>query len=168
MIIFGVDPGVSGAICVLKNNKIIEVYEMPTMIDGKKNKRQVNGAEVSNILIKEVYNSKSLAIEDHENKAKVIVEHVTAMPGQGVTSMFNFGQSFGVIKGVCAALKMPIHFVRPVKWKKHFNLIKTHKDASRTKVIEIYPNISSKLSRKKDANKADAILIAKYFSDTQL
>jgi len=168
MIIFGVDPGVSGAICAFKNNKIIEVYEMPTMIDGKKNKRQVNGAEVSNILIKEVHNSKSLAIEDHENKAKVVVEHVTAMPGQGVTSMFNFGQSFGVIKGVCAALKMPIHFVRPMKWKKHFNLIKTHKDASRTKVIEIYPNISSKLSRKKDANKADAILIAKYFSDTQL
>ena len=100
MIIFGVDPGVSGAICAFKNNKIIEVYEMPTMIDGKKNKRQVNGAEVSNILIKEVHNSKSLAIEDHENKAKVVVEHVTAMPGQGVTSMFNFGQSFGVIKGV--------------------------------------------------------------------
>ena len=168
MIIFGVDPGVSGAICVLKNSKIIELYEMPTMIDGKKNKRQVNGAEVSNILVKEMHNSKSLTTENYEDKAKVIVEHVTAMPGQGVTSMFNFGQSFGVIKGVCAALKMPIHFVRPMKWKKHFNLIKTNKDASRTKVIEIYPNISSKLPRKKDANKADAILIAKYFSDTKL
>tara|TARA_B100000029_G_scaffold432349_1_gene444407 strand:+ start:3452 stop:3958 length:507 start_codon:yes stop_codon:yes gene_type:complete len=168
MIIFGVDPGVSGAICVLKNSKIIEVYEMPTMIDGKKNKRQVNGAEVSNIIIKEMQKSESPSIENYEDKAKVVVEHVTAMPGQGVTSMFNFGQSFGVIKGVCAALKMPIHFVRPMKWKKHFNLIKTNKDASRTKAIEIYPNISSKLSRKKDANKADAILIAKYFSDTQL
>ena len=88
------------------------------------------------------------------------------MPGQGVTSMFNFGQSFGVIKGVCAALKLPIYFVRPVKWKKHFNLIKTHKDASRTKVIEIFPHISSKISRKKDSNKADSILIAKYFEET--
>jgi len=158
MIIFGIDPGVSGAICVLKEGKILEVYEMPTMIDGKKNKRQVNGAEVTNIFLKELNN---------KYKAKVVVEHVTAMPGQGVTSMFNFGQSFGVLKGICAALKLPIYFVRPVKWKKHFNLIKTNKDASRTKVIEIYPYISSKISRKKDSNKADSILIAKYFEETQ-
>ena len=172
MIIFGIDPGVSGAICVLEAEKgrVIEVYEMPTMIDGKKNKRQVNGAEVTNIFKKELIN-KSNRIESSENYekiAKVAVEHVTAMPGQGVTSMFNFGQSFGVIKGICAALKLPIYFVRPTKWKKHFNLIKTNKDASRTKVIETYPNISGKLSRKKDSNKADAILIARYFSDTQL
>ncbi len=158
MIIFGIDPGVSGAICVLKEGKILEVYEMPTMIDGKKNKRQVNGAEVTNIFLKELNN---------KYKAKVVVEHVTAMPGQGVTSMFNFGQSFGVLKGICAALKLPIYFVRPVKWKKHFNLIKTNKDASRTKVIEIFPYISSKISRKKDSNKADSILIGKYFEETQ-
>ena len=107
-------------------------------------------------------------MNEKEDTVKVVVEHVNAMPGQGVTSMFNFGQSFGVVKGICAALKLPIYFVRPTKWKKHFNLIKTNKDASRTKVIEAYPNISSKLSRKKDSNKADAILIARYFSDTQL
>jgi len=172
MIIFGIDPGISGAICVLKGGegRIIEVYEMPTMIDGKKNKRQVNGAEVTNIFKKELINENNRieSSENYEKIAKVVVEHVTAMPGQGVTSMFNFGQSFGVIKGICAALKLPIYFVRPTKWKKHFNLIKTNKDASRTKVIETYPNISSKLSRKKDSNKADAILIARYFSDTQL
>ena len=172
MIIFGIDPGVSGAICVLEGGegRIIEVYEMPTMIDGKKNKRQVNGAEVTNIFKKELINENNRieSSENYEKIAKVVVEHVTAMPGQGVTSMFNFGQSFGVIKGICAALKLPIYFVRPTKWKKHFNLIKTNKDASRTKVIEAYPNISSKLSRKKDSNKADAILIARYFNDTQL
>ena len=159
MIIFGIDPGVSGAICVLKEGKILEVYEMPTMIDGKKNKRQVNGAEVTNIFLKE--------LNKKEDIVKVVVEHVTAMPGQGVTSMFNFGQSFGVLKGICAALKLPIYFVRPVKWKKYFNLIKTNKDARRTKVIEIFPYISSKISRKKDSNKADSILIAKYFEETQ-
>ena len=172
MIIFGIDPGVSGAICALEGGegRIIEVYEMPTMIDGKKNKRQVNGAEVTNIFKKELINENNRieSSENYEKIAKVVVEHVTAMPGQGVTSMFNFGQSFGVIKGICAALKLPIYFVRPTKWKKHFNLIKTNKDASRTKVIETYPNISSKLSRKKDSNKADAILIARYFNDTQL
>ena len=161
MIIFGIDPGVSGAISVLEDKKIIEVFDMPTMIDGKKNKKQVNGSQVTNI-IKERLNN------DKEKEVVVVVEHVNAMPGQGVTSMFNFGQSFGVIKGICSALSLPIYFVRPTKWKKHFNLIKTNKDASRTKVIEVYPEISSKLHRKKDSNKADAILIARYFNDTRV
>ena len=158
MIIIGIDPGVSGAICILNNGKITEVYEMPTMIDGKKNKKQVNGAEITNIFQKELISNKD---------AKVVIEHVSAMPGQGVTSMFNFGQSFGVLKGICAALKLPVYFVRPVKWKKHFNLIRTNKDASRTKVIEIFPYISSKIPKKKDANKADAILIAAYFNQAE-
>jgi len=159
MIIIGIDPGVSGAISVLEDKKVLEVYDMPTMIDGKKNKKQVNGSQVSNIM-KERF--------DKNKEIVVVVEHVNAMPGQGVTSMFNFGQSFGVIKGICSALNLPIHFVRPTKWKKHFNLIKTNKDASRTKVIQVYPEISGKLHRKKDSNKAEAILIARYFSDTQL
>ena len=161
MIIFGIDPGVSGAISILENKKVIEIFDMPTMIDGKKNKKQVNGSQVTNI-IKERLN------KDKDKEIIVVVEQVNAMPGQGVTSMFNFGQSFGVIKGICSALSLPIYFVRPTKWKKHFNLIKTNKDASRTKVIEVYPEISSKLSRKKDSNKADAVLIARYFNDTQL
>ncbi len=157
MIIIGIDPGVSGAICILNNGKIVELYEMPTMIDGKKNKKQVNGAEITNIFQKELVNEKN---------SKVIIEHVSAMPGQGVTSMFNFGQSFGVVKGICAALRLPIYFVRPAKWKRHFNLINSEKDASRTKVIQIFPYISSKISKKKDANKADAILIARFFHET--
>ena len=95
MIIIGVDPGITGAISILENKKVIEVYDTPTMIDGKKNKRQVNGAQVTNI-IKERLNG--------DEEIIVVVEHVNAMPGQGVTSMFNFGQSFGVIKGICAAL----------------------------------------------------------------
>jgi crossover junction endodeoxyribonuclease RuvC len=159
MIIIGIDPGINGAISIIENKKILEVYDTPTMIDGKKNKRQINGAQVSNI-IKERLSS--------EKDVVVVVEQVNAMPGQGVTSMFNFGQSFGVIKGICAALSLPIYFVRPAKWKKHFNLIKTNKDASRTKVIEAYPQISNKLHRKKDVNRSDAILIALYFNETQL
>ena len=95
-----------------------------------------------------------------------MIEHVTAMPGQGVTSMFNFGQSFGVLKGICSAMQLSMYFVRPAKWKKYYGLIKTEKDASRTKVIEIFPYISSKLSKKKDSNKADAVLIANFFNNT--
>ena len=157
MIIFGIDPGISGAISILENKKVLEVFDMPTMIDGKKNKKQVNGSQVTNIIKDNLKNDKEVA---------VVVEHVNAMPGQGVTSMFNFGQSFGVLKGVCSAMQLSMYFVRPAKWKKYFGLIKTEKDASRTKVIEIFPYISSQLSRKKDSNKADAILIASFFYNT--
>ena len=159
MKIVGIDPGLSGAIAILENNKILNLYDMPVMPEGKKNKRQLNSAQLVSI-IKE--NTKI-----GEEKA-VVVEQVNAMPGQGVTSMFNFGQTFGAIKGISAALDLPIYFVRPSKWKKHFELINSSKDASRTKVIEMYPSLSNQLSKKKDVNKSDAILIAKFFFETRL
>ena len=159
MLIIGIDPGISGSICFFLDGKILEVLEMPTMAEGKKNKRQINS--------RQMYNEISLRIAGYNTQnINVIVEQVSAMPGQGVTSMFNFGQSFGVIKGICSAMQLPIHFVRPAKWKKYYGLIKTEKDASRTKVIEIFPYISSYLSKKKDSNKADAILIANFFNNT--
>ena len=159
MIIFGIDPGVSGAISILENKNVIEVFDMPTMIDGKKNKKQVNGSQVTNI-IKERLNS------DSDKEIVVVVEHVNAMPGQGVTSMFNFGQSFGILKGICSAMHLPVYYVRPARWKKYFNLINSEKDASRTRAIEIFPYFSAQLSKKKDNNKADAILIASFFFET--
>lgn len=156
MILIGIDPGVSGALSVYEHKKLIEVLDMPTMSEGKKNKKQINSAQLSLEIKKRVNGSDENA---------VVIEHVTAMPGQGVTSMFNFGQSFGVIKGICSALNLPVYFVRPVKWKKHFNLIGSSKDASRTKAIEMFPSFSNNMTRKKDANKADAILIGRYFLD---
>ena len=88
------------------------------------------------------------------------------MPGQGVTSMFNFGQSFGILKGICSAMQLSMYFVRPAKWKKYFNLIKSEKDASRTRAIEIFPYFSSELSRKKDSNKAYGILISCFYYES--
>ena len=158
MLIISIDPGISGAICFFENGQIKDVIEMPTMAEGKKNKRQINGHQMYNELTSRIkgYNTQNI---------NVIVEQVSAMPGQGVTSMFNFGQSFGVIKGICAAMQLPIFFVRPAKWKKHFELINSQKDASRTKAIEMFPKISSILSKKKDSNKADAILIASFYEN---
>ena len=159
MLIIGIDPGISGSICFLDNGKILDVIEMPVMTDGKKNKKQVNGSQV--------YNEITKRIEQFEkNQIRVVIEHVSAMPGQGVTSMFNFGQSFGILKGICTAMQLPMYFVRPAKWKKYFNLLNSEKDASRTRVIEIFPYFSSQLSRKKDSNKADAILIASFYHET--
>ena len=160
MIIVGIDPGIAGAICFFYNGKVIDVIDMPTMAEGKKNKKQVNGRQIYNeiMLIKNKFMNE---------KMSVIVEQVSAMPGQGVTSMFNFGQSFGVLKGVCAAMQLPIFFVRPAKWKKYYDLINSQKDSSRVKAIEMFPKFSSMLSRKKDTNKADAILIANYHLNSQ-
>jgi|TARA_B100000767_G_scaffold98165_1_gene94149 crossover junction endodeoxyribonuclease RuvC len=159
MLIIGIDPGLSGSICFFEDGKILDVVEMPTMTEGKKNKRQVNGSQVYNEISKRI---KQLDKKD----IKVIIEQVSAMPGQGVTSMFNFGQSYGILKGMCSAMHLPMYFVRPAKWKKYFSLINAEKDASRTKAIEIFPYFSSNLSKKKDSNKADAILIASYYYET--
>ena len=160
MIIIGIDPGIKGAICILKDGKILDVFDMPIMPVGKKNKSQVNGSQIYNEIKKATSN-------EEKTNIKVVIEQVSAMPGQGVTSMFNFGQSFGVLKGIFSAMQIPMDFVSPVKWKKHFNLINTQKDSSRTKAIEFFPYISHKLSRKKDANKADAILIASFYYKNQ-
>ena len=159
MLIIGIDPGISGSICFLEDGIIKDVLEMPTMTEGKKNKKQVNGSQI--------FNEISFRIKLYEKKdIKVVVEQVSAMPGQGVTSMFNFGQSFGILKGICSAMQLPMYFVRPSKWKKYFNLINSEKDASRTRAIEIFPYFSSQLSKKKDSNKADAILIASFYYET--
>ena len=159
MLIIGIDPGISGSICFFQDGKIVDVIEMPTMTEGKKNKKQVNSSQVFNEIFEKI---KKL----DKNEIKVVIEQVSAMPGQGVTSMFNFGQSFGILKGVCSAMQLPMYFVRPAKWKKYFNLINSEKDASRTRAIEVFPYFSSQLSRKKDSNKADAILIASFYYET--
>ena len=158
MLIIGIDPGISGSICFFKDGIILEVIEMPVMPEGKKNKKQVNGAQIYNEFLKR--------INKKEDEIRVVIEQVSAMPGQGVTSMFNFGQSFGILKGICSAMQLPMFFVRPAKWKKYFNLINSQKDASRTRAIEIFPYFSTQLSKKKDSNKADAILIASFYYET--
>ncbi len=159
MLIIGIDPGISGSICFFEDGKILEVIEMPVMTEGKKNKKQVNGAQIYNEFLKRINKKK-------DDKVRVVIEQVSAMPGQGVTSMFNFGQSYGILKGICSAMQLPMFFVRPAKWKKYFNLINSQKDASRTRAIEIFPYFSTQLSKKKDSNKADAILISSFYHET--
>ena len=159
MLIIGIDPGISGSICFFEDGKIIDVVVMPTMTDGKKNKKQVNGSQIYNEILKRI-------IKIEKQNVRVIIEQVSAMPGQGVTSMFNFGQSFGILKGICSAMQLPMYFVRPAKWKKYFGLINSEKDASRTRAIEMFPYFSSQLSKKKDSNKADAILIVSFYYET--
>ena len=108
MLIVGIDPGISGAICFFEDGQVKEIIDMPVMADGKKNKRQINGPQIYNEILKRT---------NHFQKKDIIVviEQVSAMPGQGVTSMFNFGQSFGVLKGICSAMQLSMYFIRPAK-----------------------------------------------------
>ena len=159
MLIIGIDPGISGAICFFEEGQVKEIIDMPVMADGKKNKRQINGPQIYNEILNRISKFQKKDII-------VVIEQVSAMPGQGVTSMFNFGQSYGVLKGICSAMQLSTYFVRPAKWKKYYGLINSEKDASRTRAIEMFPYFSSQLSKKKDSNKADAILIASFYHET--
>jgi len=141
----GIDPGISGAIAVLCDDRFIACYDMPTMADGKRN--QVNGAELARIFF-------------YHDPDRVIVERVHSMPGQGVASTFAFGQSFGVILGVVSAMGYPVHLVTPQQWKRCCGLKGKDKEASRSLAQQKYPQAA--LGRKKDAGRADAILIARY------
>ena len=80
MLIIGIDPGISGSICFFQDGKIVDVVEMPTMIEGKRNKKQVNGSQIFNEISEKI---KKL----DKKEIKVVIEQVSAMPGQGVTSI---------------------------------------------------------------------------------
>lgn len=148
----GIDPGNTGAIAFIGDDKrLVRVYDMPLMAHGKKN--QINPAALSLIFQQERENAGNIPMMAY-------VEEVAAMPGQGVTSMFNFGMGYGVIKGVLAAMKIPFVLVKPRAWKARCGLIGKDKDNARTVAQQMYP--TAPLGRKKDVGRADAILIARF------
>lgn len=154
----GIDPGLSGAIALLKDDDTLcWVEDMPIMPEGKK--MQVNEPELTRI-IKETYSSLT---SGHECCPTCYLERVSAMPGQGVTSMFNFGVGYGIVRGVVQALGIPLWFVRPVAWKRQAGILHRDKDAARTMAQHLYP--AAPLGRVKDIGRADAILIARYGSE---
>lgn len=147
MIVIGIDPGLSGAIALLSNGVFQGVEDMPTVPKGTGRKQQVNAAALAELL------------RDYD-AGVIYVERVSAMPKQGVSSTFAFGESFGVIRGVASALCMSLEFVTPQVWKRRFRLVGADKDLARTKASELHP--TAPLARKKDIGRADAILIARY------
>jgi crossover junction endodeoxyribonuclease RuvC len=143
----GIDPGLSGAIALLRNGEYAEVWDMPTMGRGTGNKQQVNAAEVARIL-------------RECPPCTAWIELVGAMPGQGVSSMFNFGKAAGAVMGALAALRFPMAEVTPQRWKREFGLIGKEKDIARTVAQQLMP--AAPLSLKKHGGRADALLIALY------
>lgn len=151
MNIAGIDPGQTGAVAIILPKACIFLADTPTEIvkKGKGSKTEYLPANMADILRDNQI--------DH-----VFIEKVGAMPGQGVTSMFNFGKGFGLWLGILAALKIPYTLVTPQAWKKAIMQGVSDKDAARGKAIQLYPQVSKELSRKKDIGRADALLIAEY------
>lgn len=148
-----IDVGISGAIAVLDNNYQC-VYDMPTLTS--KDKERIDAFKLSELL---------RTLTNGADDIKLMIEEVHAMPKQGVSSMFNFGTSYGIIIGVCGALGIEVVFIRPQKWKNvYVNLIGNEDAKSRARelAIEYFPNLRYMLERKKDHNRADALLMAKY------
>lgn len=149
MIVIGIDPGLKGAMAKLVNDSPAWTADLPTMDRPSGKGRQINGACLAEQL-------------RHRNEVRVFIERVSAMPGQGVTGVFSFGFTAGVIDGVCAALGLPVEYVSPQVWKRHHGLLGKDKEASRARAIRMFPALAGQLSRKKDADRAEALLIAAY------
>jgi crossover junction endodeoxyribonuclease RuvC len=154
--VIGIDPGISGAIAIFKDGKLDCVVDMPTLeVDsGKTKKRHISAVGLRDIL--EMY------ILELYPTTHVVTEKVGAMPGQGVSSMFNFGRSAGIIEGVVAALRMPSTYVTPATWTKGVGRA-AGKDASRMRAMELFPDKADLFKRAKDDGRADAALIAYWY-----
>jgi crossover junction endodeoxyribonuclease RuvC len=136
----GIDIGKNGSVVIFHDNKPLKTYDMPCP------KKHVDLDVLTQIL-------------KYEEVEQAVIEKVGASPRMGVSSAFNFGCNFYGVCGVCAGLGIPFHLITPQRWKTYCGLIGKPKDASRTLCIDKFPHLTDELKRKKDVDRADAILI---------
>jgi crossover junction endodeoxyribonuclease RuvC len=151
--IIGIDPGAGGAVAILtRSGELVHVFDMPAVevVVGGKAKRRVSPEMLAAEL--KLY---------ADQGAWAVIEQVGAMPGQGVSSMFAFGEAFGLAKGVLAGLAIPTQSVTPGKWKKALQL-NAGKDAARAKAAALWPAQAGEFKRVKDDGKAEAALIGMW------
>ena len=153
--VIGIDPGISGAIAIFEDGKLDTIHDMPTLkiASGKTMKSHISAIGLVRIL-----ETSTLVHEP----VHIVIEKVGAMPNQGVTSMFNFGRSAGIIEGVVAALQRPYTYVTPAAWTKAVGRA-AGKDASRMRAMELFPTRAELFKRAKDDGRADAALIAYWY-----
>jgi crossover junction endodeoxyribonuclease RuvC len=151
MITIGIDPGLSGAIGILKNGAYVGVEDMPTVAKGSGSvKNEVDPAGLVAILLRYTPAEESIA---------VVLERVNAMPGQGSSSIFSLGDSFGCARSVVAACRFELTYVTPAQWKKYFKLT-SDKELGRALAVRMFPEAS--LNLKKHADRAEALLMARW------
>lgn len=151
--IIGIDPGAGGAVAILeRTGQLVQVFDMPSVevVVGGKAKKRVSPEMLAAEL--RLYNVAGTV---------AVIEQVGAMPGQGVSSMFAFGEAFGLAKGVLAGLSIPVQTVTPGKWKKALNL-NAGKDGARAKAAALWPDMAGEFRRVKDDGKAEAALIGHW------
>lgn len=150
MRVLGIDVGLNGAIAIVDGDRLIEVHDMPTftMERNGKNKRMVNAAELARLI-------------RQASPGSAYLERLSAMPGQGVTSMFSMGQSLGVVLGILAALDIPTTTIPPRTWQKALD-VPQGKDGSRYRAAQLFPAHAAQFARVKDDGRSDAALIAAY------
>jgi len=154
MISIGIDPGIDGAVGVVRGGEFVAVYDAPTILNGKK--RTLHVREMVNLIVE---------CRDHADvseKVVVTIEKQTAFPGQGVVSMFNLGYGAGLWEGICSTMDLSYSIVRPQAWKaRMLNGITTkNKQAGRIIAERLFPD--APLGNRKSEGRADALLIAEY------
>lgn len=156
MITIGIDPGLSGAIGILKNGVYLAVEDMPIVAKGSGAvKNEVDPAGLAAIL--RMYSPADEAVS-------VVLERVNAMPGQGSSSIFSLGDSFGCARSVVAACRFELTYVTPVQWKKHFKLT-SDKELGRALAVRTFPD--APLNLKKHADRAEALLMARWLYEAR-
>lgn len=156
MITIGIDPGLSGAIGLLKNGKYAGVWDMPTVVKGSGSvKSEVDPAGLIKLLLEAC---------SEENSAIVALERVNSMPGQGVSSVFSLGDSFGCARSSVAAARLEVVYVTPARWKNHFKLTSS-KDMCRAAAVRMFPE--APLNLKKHSDRAEALLMARWLYETR-
>lgn len=153
MFIIGIDPGAAGAVAILEpDGSLVQVFDMPSVevVVGGKAKRRVSPEMLAAEL--RMFNVAGTT---------AVVEQVSAMPGQGVSSMFAFGQAYGLALGVLAGMTIPARTVTPASWKRAMKL-NTGKDAARAEAARRWPQHAAEFKRVKDDGKAEAALIAEW------
>lgn len=148
-LILGIDPGLEGALVLLdtRSGVVLDGLDMPT--SGEKTKRRVEGSLLADIIRR--WRPDCAAIEA-----------VGAMPGQGVSSSFRFGMAYGAVIGVVSALGVATTFYAPASWMKPMGLKGDDKEGHRQMALALYPQASRWLARRKDHNRADALLLARH------
>lgn len=156
MVVIGIDPGFTGAVAIFRPSiRALSIYDMPVMPNSK-GKTEINLYALHDILERE-----------DDTRHIAVVEQVAAMRGQGVSSMFRFGQGFGAIQMSLAAHKIEARYITPSKWKSHFNLSRD-KGLSRSIASQRFPEYADMFKRAKDDGRAEACLIALYGSEVFL
>jgi crossover junction endodeoxyribonuclease RuvC len=148
VIFLGIDIGVRGAVALFDNDALIEVWDMPCLEDGPKNRRTVNAPLLAELIYK-------------SHAARAFVERVGPRPMEGAVGAFAFGRSAGVIAGVLAAAAIPAAYLTPPQWKRLAGVApgKDRKDEARSKAINRWPDKAALFKRKVDDGRAEAALI---------